>query len=164
MPRQQFESVIAQATRKQLKIARLDVSSASISVGQFLALDLYAPVNKIGYVKNVFFRWTHQGAITATSGDYTIMFEVDDTGAGISPNFCSKVYPYNNGATFDRFTWFAPTTGAIPASTADMIEAIKAIVFDSTRAFRVTISNGTNATINGIVECYVLYEEEEVRL
>jgi hypothetical protein len=164
MPRQQFESVIAQAARKQLKIARLDVGAASIQNGQSLAIDLYANANKIAYVKSIFFRWI-MTSTTATSGEYDIMFEVDDIGAGISPNFLSKSYAYSvTTAMFDRFTWFAPTTGATPAGTTDAILALQNITFDSTRAFRCTVVNRTNAWINGTVECYVLYEEEEVRL
>lgn len=160
MPRQQFESVIAQAARKQLKIVNAS-QALNLAVNGTQTIDVYAAPNKIAKIVNLFMRWNYtQG----TSGSYDVLVELDDVGSGISPNFISKNTPYSNTMTFDRNVFFAPSTGAIPATDTDIISAMQQIRFDSQKALRITIINKTNAVMAGSFELYVAYEEEEVRL
>lgn len=160
MPRQQFESVIAQATRKQLKIVNAS-QTISVAPSGVLNIDLYGSPNKLCKIVNLFI-W-QQGTF-GTTGSYDIFVELDDVGVGISPNFLSKNTGFGNTARFDRNVWFAPTTGATPANSIDVISAIQQIRFDSTRALRIQLINNLNQTMTGDFLVYVAFEEEEVRL
>lgn len=160
MPRQQFESVIAQATRKQLKIVNAS-QTINLAAGNTTNIDLYASPNKICKIINLFLWWPNA---VGTSGSYDVFVELDDVGVGISPNFVSKNTGFGNSMRFDRNVFFAPTTGATPANSADVIAAIQQIRFDSTRALRIGIINNLNVAMTGEFSVYVAFEEEEVRL
>lgn len=164
MSRREFEQVVAQAPKMKLK--SVDFSSAIggfiINAGQTVTVDFYSLSATIGEVRTPLF--FAPPPVGATTGTHVLYFSTDLGNLTWKPTYLTATATYNTNISFEAGA-VQEANGFVHPNTQEAQQgSISSAVFDSTRAWRISYKNATNANQgSGNLKCSLIYVESEIR-
>lgn len=141
MPRQEFEQVVAQATKMNFK--RLLVNDpSSVAGNQKVTIDVFGAAGTISEVKSMYFMVDKPTG--ATAGEHTLEL-LTNQNAG---TYLIGVSNFGDMLQWHFSRWNSATKDKAPASEEAALMALAGIRFDETVSLRLEYYNFTNAIQN----------------
>jgi hypothetical protein len=157
MPRPQFETIVASATRKVLKYEELATETNTFIVpsNDWVSIDFFATPGKIGKLKTLRF---DVGALNATSGNHslTVMSTKDQGGEhlyGVA-NFDQRVSFITSGFPGGMQT-------VMPEDHASQLLSLGSAYFDNNIGLRFEYANWTDVSVT-VDDLKIVWIEEQL--
>lgn len=159
MGRRQFESVVAQAPKVQIKSIDLS-SSAVVSSGQTETIDYFVPSGSVGEVKSIYFQVpTPTGATTSV---HRAIVSTNFGNLSVKGTYLDGMANFGKSLLYNG-DWVDADFHQYPTDKGAQFNSQSTIVFDSERSFRISYINNTNVAQSNKRNIALIYLEREVR-
>lgn len=165
MGRKQFEQVVAQASREQLKQYDHETNTVISANGGIEEILVYASPSNIAKIVGLYVDVPPTASTGATGyQDLYFSYKVNTGSGNVNLDIAHGASGPSKNVTFQDSIWQTADSGTFPDNST-VGSVMQNVQFDSVVPFRIAYSNGTTVASNGGNRRYhITYIEREVRL